>query len=179
MNFPAIAPTIEPVSYERLATVPLLGTYCIALFTAHRPRIFNAARRQRVDRTGPRAQVEMALRTIDGSLTSRLSLESPRGRSQVTMTVTRMLKAAGLVETVPGYTLASIDGTCCVRSLRWVQISEVSTLTRFARAFDLSKPDTAAHIDEVLSTLGALPVKLDPSTAHAITINDALMEETR
>lgn len=110
--------------------IHLIGCYRIALWSTRPPRIFGV--RTIKDKTHV---TEVRLRVTAGTLVARLMLgEPPRPRRQVSQTVPRLLRAAGLVlPGPPGHVLISDDGSCSMRSLHWLEPGDAVRFKRWHR----------------------------------------------
>ena len=151
------------VNLDSLITVPLIGTYHVALFSNRSPIVLVYARPGKNKST-----IEMRLRPIESVLTVRLSVGTVGHARQTTFTVPRLLKR--LAVPVADHGLVSLDTTCSVSSMRWIRLADLPVMTRWLR----SRPiDAVARA--LLDELDAKPMVLRPAARATITANDALL----
>lgn len=165
----------EPADYAQLRTFEIVAPYRIALFTDRQTRIFCPPR------VGVnRGVIELRLRTIEGSLTCRLSLgdvaaeRGTKSKTQVTSTVTRLLTTRfGPSDK----TLISLEGTCALRSLWWVPRDDATVVSRVTRAHDFGSEDGRVRVEQTMRSLGAKPFKLSRHLAANVLHNDQIKEQ--
>jgi len=151
------------VNLDSLTTVPLIGTYHVALFSERSPIVVAYARPGK-----NKATIEMRLRPIENVLTVRLSVGTAGHVRQTTFTVPRLLKRLALP--VANHGLVSLDTTCSVSSMRWIPLADFPIMTRWLR----SRPiDAIARA--FIEDLGAKPMVLRPAARATIAANDALI----
>jgi len=154
------------VNLDHLTTVPLIGTYHVALFSNRSPIVLAYARPGK-----NKATIEMRLRSIENVLTVRLSVGTAGHARQTTFTVPRLLKRLALP--VANHGLVSLDTTCSVSSMRWIPLADFPVMTRWLRS---RKIDDIARA--FIEDLGAKPMVLRPAARATIAVNDALIEQT-
>lgn len=151
------------VNLDLLTTVPLVGTYHVALFSDRSPIVIAYARPGKNKST-----IEMRLRSIENVLTVRLSVGTSGHARQTTFTVPRLLKRLALP--VADHGLVSLDTTCSVSSMRWIPMKDYPVMTRWLR----SRPiDAIARA--FIEDLGAKPMVLRPAARATVAANDALL----
>lgn len=151
------------VNLDHLTTVPLIGTYHVALFTDRSPIVLAYARPGKNKGT-----IEMRLRSIENVLTVRLSVGTAGHARQTTFTVPRLLKRLALP--IANHGLVSLDTTCSVSSMRWIPLADFPVMTRWLRSRAI---DAVARA--FIEDLGAKPMVLRPAARATIAANDALL----